>query len=182
VIGFILIIGRQGSGKTLMAVKLVNDESVEQRPIYSNCSLYGVKYTPITFNPQIESNKDKLDILSTLDANPDYFNNSIMLIDEIHLYLDSLDFMRKNNRRLQTFFSQLRKRKILLIGTTQYLMNLDIRIRRQCLNVLEMSHLKSSIFKVETHDIDGYYTEFVSSYKCDLKEYYNKYDTNELIL
>ena len=180
-IGFILIIGRQGSGKTLMATKLAFDNA-DHRPIYSNYSLFGVKYTPITFNSKVDKNKGKLDILQMLDLNPDYFNNSIMLLDEIHLYLDSLDFMRANNRKLQTFFSQLRKRKILLIGTTQYLMNLDIRIRRQCLNVLEMEHIKSSIFKVDTHDIDGYFTKFVSSYRIDLKEYYSKYDTNELIL
>ena len=180
-IGFILIIGRQGSGKTLMSTKLAFDEDGD-RPVYSNYSLFGIKYTPVTFNSEIESNKNKLDILKMLDANPDYFNNSIMLLDELHLYLDSLDFMRRNNRRLQTFFSQLRKRRILLIGTTQYLMNLDIRIRRQCLNVLEMQHLKGSIFKVTTHDIDGYFTEFVSAYKIDLRDYYSKYDTNELVL
>ena len=181
-VGFILIIGRQGSGKTLMATKLLHDELYTGRPIYSNYQLFGVDYQPITFNSEIDANKNKLDILNQLDDDPDYFNNSIMLLDEIHLYLDSLDFMRKNNRKLQTFFSQLRKRKILLIGTTQYLMNLDIRIRRQCLNVLEMTHIKGGIFRIETHDIDGYFTNLISSVHINLRDYYDKYDTNELIL
>lgn len=179
-IGFYLIIGKQGSGKTLMSTKLAFDHP--DKKIYSNYTLFGRKFTPVTFNSKLESNQKKVDILFTLDQNPDFFNDSIMLIDELHLYLDSLDFMRANNRKLQTFFSQLRKRKILLIGTTQYLMNVDIRIRRQCMNVLEMYHIKSHIFRVDTHEIDGYYTKLVSSYKIDLHDFYDKYDTNELVL
>jgi archaellum biogenesis ATPase FlaH len=179
-LGFFLIIGKQGSGKTLLATKFANDN--KHLNIFSNYALYGLKYTPITFNSLIESNKNKIDILKMLDINPDYFNNSLMILDEIHLYLDSLDFMRANNRRLQTFFSQLRKRKILLVATTQYIMNLDIRIRRQCVSVLEMEHLKGGLFKVNTFDIDGYFTKEVSSYKIVLSDYYDKYDTNELIL
>ena len=38
-VGFILIIGRQGSGKTLMATKLLHDELYTKRPIYSNYQL-----------------------------------------------------------------------------------------------------------------------------------------------
>lgn len=182
--GFYLIIGKQGSGKTLMATKIAID-TIEERPdlkVFSNYKLNGVDFTYITFNDDIEVNKGKLDILKTLDENPNYFNNSIMLIDELHLYLDSLDFMKKNNRRLQVFFSQLRKRRILLIGTTQYFMNVDIRIRRQCLSVLDMKHITKDIFQVDTLDVDGYYTEFVSSYKINLRSYYDRYDTYELIL
>lgn len=182
-VGFFLFSGKQGSGKTLMQTKIAfdNHEANESLRIFSNYKL-SIPFTYVTFNSEIDINKDKLDILAQLDDDPDYFNNSIMLIDEIHLYLDSLDFMRRNNRRLQTFFSQLRKRNILLLGTTQYVMNLDIRIRRQCMNVFEMKHIKSSIFQVDTYDIDGYYTEFKSTYLVDLKAYYECYDTFELIL
>jgi hypothetical protein len=179
-LGFFLLIGKQGEGKTLMATKLAFDES-EDRPIFSNYKLFGRPYTAITFNPKLAKDEGKLDILAMLDIDPNYFNGGIMLLDEITLYLDSLDFMRKNNRRLQTFFSQLRKRNILLIGTTQYLMNLDIRIRRQCMAVLEMKHLKYDLFKVTTHEIDGYYTQKISEYFIDLKAYYDKFDTHEII-
>jgi replication-associated recombination protein RarA len=182
-IGFILLIGQQGAGKTLMMTKLAYDSfNDDKKPIYANYSLFGIPFKPITFNADLEYNKNKMDILKTLDKNPNFFNGSVMLLDELHLYLDSLDFMRANNRRFQIFFSQLRKRKILLIGTTQYLMNIDIRIRRQCLNVLEMSHLKNTIFRVDTHKIDGYFTDLVSSYRIDLGGYYNYFDTNELVL
>lgn len=183
-VGFFLLIGKQGSGKTLMATKLALDEYDKDNniKIFSNYELFNANFTYITFNNAIEQNKDKLDILAQLDKDPDYFNNSIMILDEIHLYLDAYDFMRNNNRKLQTFFSQLRKRNILLIGTSQYLMNIDIRIRRQCMNVFEMKRIKSSIFQIDTHEIDGYYTEFIHSHHVDLSAYYTRYNTHELIL
>ena len=178
--GFYLAIGKQGSGKTLFITKLAIDNK-ENRKIFSNYTLYGVEHQKITLGNDEEIERGALDILDTLDKDKNYFNDSIMLLDEIHIYLDSLDFMRKNNRRLHTFFSQLRKRNILLLGTTQYLMNVDVRIRRQCMYVFEMKNLTSGVFKVITHEIDGYYSQPVSDYNLDLSDYYNYYDTNEII-
>jgi GTPase SAR1 family protein len=169
--GFYLAIGQQGSGKTCLITKLCFDNYQEGVQIYSNYSLFGLPYTKITL----------VKLLDMLDQDPKILNDSIILIDEIHIYLDSLDFMRKNNRRLQIFFSQLRKRNILLLGTTQYLMNVDIRIRRQCMNVFEMEHIYKDLFEVTTLNIDGYFTEEISRYSVKLDDYYDKYDTNELI-
>ena len=181
--GFYLSIGKQGSGKTILITKLLVDNLKEHpnRKVFSNYTLFGIDYQPIAFNTDNEHNKDKLNILDMLDQDVNYFNNSIMLLDEIHVDLDSLDFMKKNNRRMQVFFSQLRKRNILLLGTTQYLMNVDVRLRRQCLNVFEMKHIKKDIFEVTTHEIDGYYSVPITTYLLDLSEYYNFYDTNEVI-
>ncbi len=179
--GFYLIIGKQGAGKTLMATKLIFES--DKKRVFSNYELFGREYTPITLNPDVikDPNKKYIYVLDKLDEDPDFFNGSLMAIDELHLDLDSLDFMKKNNRRLQKFFSQLRKRKILLIATTQYIMNVDIRIRRQCMNVLEMSKVTRSVFNVITHDIDGYFTTPISSYSIDLKEHYEHYNTFEII-
>lgn len=178
-LGFHLAIGRQGSGKTILITKFCID-NMKDRQIFSNYTLYNVEFTPITFDTSREPNK--ISILDMLEENPNYFNNSIMLLDEIHLYLDSLDFMRKNNRKMQTFFSQLRKRNILLLATTQYIMNVDIRIRRQCLNVFEMEHIHKDLFKCTTSQIDGYFTKEISQYNLLLSDYYQYYDTNELVL
>lgn len=180
--GFFLAIGKQGSGKTLFTTKLAIDNFNGERKIYSNYSLYGLPFQKITLGNEKEVANGAIDILDKLDEDNNYFDNSIMLLDEIHIYLDSLDFMRKNNRRLQVFFSQLRKRNILLLGTTQYIMNVDIRIRRQCKNVFEMQNVKDNIFNVITHEIDGYYTVELSEYKINLIDYYKFYDTNEIIL
>jgi len=178
-VGFYISIGKQGSGKTAFITKLCFDNA-NNRKIFSNYTLYGLEYQPITFDTS--NDPDKISILDMLDDNPNFFNNSIMLLDEIHIYLDSLDFMRKNNRRLQVFFSQLRKRNIILLATTQYIMNVDIRIRRQCMNVFEMEHVYKDLFTVTTHEIDGYFTREISSYNLVLSEQYSRYDTNELII
>ena len=129
----------------------------------------------------IEKEKDAIDILKMLKEDSNYFNNSIMLLDEIHLYFDSRDFMKKNNRIIQTFFSQLRKRNILLLATTQYILHLDVRIRRQALGVFQMTHIKDSIFEAQLYEIDGYFTNYIRSDLYNLEEYYKYYNTNELI-
>lgn len=169
--GFYLAIGKQGSGKTCMITKLCYDNYREGIKVYSNYGLLKLPYTKITLSG----------LLDILDHDDKALNDSIILLDELHIYLDSLDFMRKNNRRLQIFFSQLRKRNILLLGTTQYIMNVDIRIRRQCKNVFEMEHIYKDLFEVTTLNIDGYFTEEISRYSVKLDDYYDKYDTNELI-
>lgn len=178
--GFYLAIGKQGSGKTLFITKLMAD-NVDHRKIFSNYSLYNREYQKITLSDRVKD-ESILNVLDALDEDANIFNNSIMLLDEIHLDLNSLDFMRKNNRRLQTFFSQLRKRNILLLATSQYLLNVDIRIRRQCKNVFEMTYIDSDVFQVITHEIDGYYSHEISRYYINLSAYYELYDTNEIVL
>lgn len=177
--GFYLAIGRQGSGKTAFITKLLIDNYSADRKVYSNYSLFGIDYEKITFDNK--RNKNAIDILKVISENPDYFNNSIMLLDEIHIYFDSRDFMKQNNRIIQNFFSQLRKRNILLLATTQYILHLDIRIRRQALAVFQMTNLKDGIFRVEVHEIDGYYTNFIRTELVNLSDYFKYYDTNELI-
>ncbi len=177
--GFYLAIGRQGSGKTAFITKLLVDNYSIDRKVYSNYSLFGIDYEKITFDNK--RNKNAIDILNVISDNPDYFNNSIMLLDEIHIYFDSRDFLKQNNRIIQNFFSQLRKRNILLLATTQYILHLDVRIRRQALAVFQMANLKDGIFRVDVHEIDGYYTSFIRTELVNLNDYFKYYDTNELI-
>lgn len=179
--GFYLALGPQGSGKTLFITKHLVDNYNPERKVYSNYSLFGFPYERITFDNDIEVKKGAIDILKKLEEDENFFNNAIMLLDEIHLYFDSRDFMKNNVRGIQTFFSQLRKRKILLLGTTQYILNLDIRIRRQALAVFEMENIKDGVFKADLHKIDGYFTEFIRSDLFNLSNYYKYYDTNEII-
>ena len=177
--GFYIAIGRQGSGKTAFITKLLVDNYSSERKVYSNFSIFGIDYEKITFDNK--RNKNAIDILKVISNNPDYFNNSIMLLDEIHIYFDSRDFMKQNNRIIQNFFSQLRKRNILLLATTQYILHLDVRIRRQALAVFQMTNLKDGIFRVDVHEIDGYYTSFIRTELVNLNDYFKYYDTNELI-
>lgn len=181
--GFYTAIGSQGSGKTLLITKLALENHTKRpREICSNYKLFGVPFTPIDLLATDRGDGiERENILDALDKDPNRFNHCIILLDEIHIYFDSLDFMRKENRRMQIFFSQLRKRDILLFATTQYIMNLDVRIRRQCKNVFEMEHIYKDLFQVTTHKIDGYFTKEISHYNIVLSDYYNRYDTNEVI-
>lgn len=171
--GFYIAIGTQGSGKTALITMLTITEHQKHndRKIFSNYNLE-IPHEKITLK----------DIITMLDDDPNILNNSIILLDEIHLYLDSLDFMRKNNRKLQTFFSQLRKRNILLFGTTQYIMHVDIRIRRHLKMVYDMTNLKGGLFNILISEIDGYYTNPIKNIQMDLKKAFKYYDTNEIII
>ena len=182
--GFFFANGKQGSGKTLLMVKHLVDEHLEHpnKKIFSNTPLFNLDYQFITFDKNKAGDENKMSILEQLDSDPNYFNHSIMLLDEIHLYLNSLDFFKNNNRALQTFFSQLRKRDILLLATSQYFHDIDIRVRSQALNSFEMEHIYKDLFVATTCRVlrYDYIEEEVTRLKLSM--YYDYFDTNYLIL
>ena len=171
--GFYLIIGPQGSGKTLLGVALLFELSkiFPEKKIFSNTDLYNIKYEKYNFDGLLENIK----------YNNSYYDNSVILFDEIHIFLNSLDYYKKQNRLVQGFFSQLRKRKIILIGTAQYILNVDVRIRRQAKRVFEVFKRNNHIYEVNIHLIDGYFTQQIDSILLKLDMYYNKYNTYEII-
>lgn len=171
--GFYLIIGPQGSGKTLLGVALLFElkKLYPDKKIFSNTNLYNIEYEEYIFD----------DLFINIKNNNNYYDNSIMLFDEIHIFLNSLDFYKKENRLLQGFFSQLRKRKIILIGTSQYILNVDVRIRRQAKRVFEIFKRNNNIYEVIIHLIDGYFTRQIDTLLLKLDKYYNNYNTYEII-
>lgn len=185
-IGFYIAIGYQGSGKTALITKLAIDNyfNNKNRKIYSNYYLFGVPYQKITLGNKHEKDNGAIDILEALDDDPRFFDGSIMLLDELHVYLNSLDYTTKTNRQLQGFFSQIRKRKILLLATTQFIMHVDPRVRRQISTFFEMENVNNSVFKVTTYRLPygALNVDILNQYHVDLSKYFNYYDTNEIIL
>jgi len=181
--GCFIAVGEQGSGKTAFITKLAIDNLKDRDyRIFSNYKFFNINYTKITLGNQKEKEKGAIDILEKLDEDKNYFNNSIVCLDEIHIYLDAYDYFKKNNRRMQTFFSQLRKRNILLLATSQDIMNVDIRIRRQTRNFFEMGQISNDIFEVTTYKmLEAYYPTMISKYRVILTDYFKYYDTNEII-
>ena len=171
--GFYLIIGPQGSGKTLLGVALLFElkKLYPDKKIFSNTSLTNIEYEKYNFD----------DLLHNIKDDNNYYDNSIMLFDEIHIFLNSLDYYKKQNRLVQGFFSQLRKRKIILLGTSQYILNVDVRIRRQSKRVFEIFKRNNNIYEVIIHLIDGYFTRQIDSLFLKLDKYYDKYNTYEII-
>lgn len=171
--GFYLAIGQQGSGKTLLSVALVFEllKLFPERKLFSNIRLFNIEYERFTFE----------ELLTNIKGNNNYYDNSIILFDEIHIFLNSLDFYRKENRLVQGFFSQLRKRRIIILGTSQYILNVDVRIRRQALRVFELFKKNNNIYEVIVHLIDGYFTRKIDTIFLKLDKYYKNYNTYEII-
>lgn len=143
--------GRQGSGKTVSAVKHVHDlkQRYPKSIIVSNIRL---NY----FNPKQIDNEEQLKYVqqNEFDTENDYFyfqtmddlaillknvNNGffgvIYLIDEIHTYFNALD-SKNIPMFVFTEISQQRKQRKLIIGTSQLFLRMAKPLREQCDNII----------------------------------------------
>ena len=182
--GLYIAVGRQGSGKTLFMIKLLIDNLKYKSKIFSNINLYNIDrdYTKISLSTREETVTDLPLMLDMLDDDINIFNDSIILLDEIHKDLDSRDFWSESSRKIQGFFSQLRKRNCLVLATAQYFMLIDNRVRKQCFNVFDMRKLSDEMFNVVVSEVDGYYYRPIINYDVKLSDYFKYYDTNEIVL
>lgn len=143
--------GRQGSGKTISAVKhlMLLKKRYPNSVICSNLKLNNMRSIP--------SGVDKnnlIDIVSKLDRSSEYISFSSMdelslcltsvnndrkgviyIIDEIHTYFNSLD---SKNIPLFVFteISQQRKQRKLIVGTSQLFARMAKPFREQCDNLI----------------------------------------------
>ena len=182
--GLYIAVGRQGSGKTLFMIKLLIDNLKYKSKIFSNINLYNIDRddTKISLSTREDTITDVPLMLDMLDDDVNIFNDSIILLDEIHKDLDSRDFWSESSRKIQGFFSQLRKRNCLVLATAQYFMLIDNRVRKQCFNVFDMRKISNEMFNVVVSEVDGYYYRPIINYDVKLSDYFNDYDTNEIVL
>jgi len=182
--GLYIAVGRQGSGKTLFMIKLLIDNLKYKNKIFSNINLYNIDrdYTKISLSTREDTITDVPLMLDMLDDDINIFNDSIIFLDEIHKDLDSRDFWSESSRKIQGFFSQLRKRNCLVLATAQYFMLIDNRVRKQCFNVFDMRKLSNEMFNVVVSEVDGYYYRPIINYDVKLSDYFKYYDTNEIVL
>ena len=182
--GLYIAVGRQGSGKTVFMIKLLIDNLKYKSKIFSNINLYNIDrdYTKISLSTREETVTDVPLMLDMLDEDINIFNDSIILLDEIHKDLDSRDFWSESSRKIQGFFSQLRKRNCLVLATAQYFMLIDNRVRKQCFNVFDMRKISNEMFNVVVSEVDGYYYRPIINYDVKLSDYFKYYDTNEIVL
>ena len=140
--------GRQGSGKTVSAVKHLHDikKRYPQAIIVSNIALTTYKAIDVSFGLEnILAGMDKENdyiYFSTLDELAEVLtgvNNGflgvIYVIDEIHTYFNALD---SKNIPMWAFaeISQQRKQRKLIIGTSQLFMRMAKPLREQCDNII----------------------------------------------
>ncbi len=182
--GLYIAVGRQGSGKTVFMIKLLIDNLKYKSKIFSNINLYNIDrdYTKISLSTREDTITDVPLMLDMLDDDINIFNDSIIFLDEIHKDLDSRDFWSESSRKIQGFFSQLRKRNCLVLATAQYFMLIDNRVRKQCFNVFDMRKISDEMFNVVVSEVDGYYYRPIINYDVKLSDYFKYYDTNEIVL
>lgn len=113
----VLYLGAQGRGKTLTMVKDMYKYKLNGWKVYSNF------YVPFR-----DDEITKEDILN-MDGNSELWD-CVIAIDEVQVYFDSREFMKNNNKKFSNFIQQVRKRGIVLLLTTQYGSQTDVRIRK----------------------------------------------------
>lgn len=64
-----------------------------------------------------------------LDKRSDIYN-AVIMMDEVQIFFDARRSMRKRNLDFSNFIQQIRKRNIILLGTTQYANTVDLRFRQ----------------------------------------------------
>lgn len=110
-----LILGRQGSGKTLLMVKVAYAMMKKGRKIYSN----------VHFNFPY----DKLNYRDIVDCK---LKKACVFIDEIHLLLSARLFMKRTSIKIcDSFLSMARKQETEIYGTTQTARKVDVRFREE---------------------------------------------------
>jgi len=174
------IIGNRGDGKTNLAVKFLYDYYTMGRPIIANIWLAPEYFDYI---------KLTLDMLLKL---PESINHAVILIDELQKWADAYKFFSKDSLALSTLFTQLRKRKLTVIYTTQDFSTIAKRLRGQTDYIVEMKHLNAwdnkgnyvdGFSKATVHDareLEG--RSLLLQFQHDGRPYFDMYDTNEVVL
>lgn len=161
----IAILGKQGMGKTLLMTALLKRYHDKGYKVITN---YGVTFTQNRINKQMLLQQD------------DELTNGVVALDEIHILGDSYVNRGKKVQLLSYFFTQLRKREIDLIYTTQHFNTVQKRIRQNTDIVIKsLGRLgNTDYFKYTLLDN---YTGQLKTFRLDAKEIYKYYDTTEII-
>ena len=112
----ILYKGKRGAGKTLTMVK------------------DGYKYHKLgwnvlrNFSTPFGKYISEEDILNL--SKKSKIKNCVIMMDELQIFFDSRRFMKKQNISFSNFVQQIRKRNIILLGTTQFSNTIDLRLRQ----------------------------------------------------
>lgn len=151
--GFIVAVGIQGSGKTLVAVNYV----YKLMMYYPKCLLI----TNIDLAAYPVDNKRVFRFENPLDLTK-YKNGTkgvIFLIDEIHLYFGSQKGNNNINPEVVQEICQQRKQRIHVVGTTQFYAQLNINLRRHFDTVLlcesKFFGFKQKINIIDRNSING---------------------------
>jgi len=110
-----LVLGKQGSGKTLFLIKKAYEAYKSGKKVYSNVALT-FPYDPIDYN----------DIINYK------YSDAVVIIDEIHILLPARRSTSEINMNICLgFLSMARKKKLEIYGSTQNARKVDVLFREE---------------------------------------------------
>jgi len=176
-----LVIGKQGSGKTLYLVKKAYDYYMAGKAVYSNVKL-NFPYMQLNYK----------DIINCK------LQDGIVILDEIHLLLPARRALSRVNKEIcDGFLSMVRKKNLVVYGSTQYERKVDIRFREEkdYLHICKKYALINGKFQEIIHnqnlpkkikilvdvDILELFSNNQVSYSFIGNDYFDLYDTKQII-
>lgn len=176
-----LVIGRQGSGKTLFLVRQAWLTHLRNADVYSNVHL--------------KFDYKQLDYKDIVDCK---LSNCMTLLDEGHQLLPSRLALRKINREIcDNFISMVRKQNNELYISTQFERKIDVRVRIEAdyvyyctkyaysndkwTEVLHSFPLHPSIPIMVKLEIEESYSGNIVETFFLANEYFDKFDTNQIV-
>lgn len=165
----IAIMGEMGDGKTLTATalaKIYNDMGLN---IFANYTLYDIPYIPVDFD--------------SLAKFEDWLHDGVVIIDEAHVGIDAYKFFKQKTQNITLFVTQLRKKNLILILTTQRFKMLANRLRIMTSHTFQCSKTEfDNIFQVDVFNITkAPPDDYVRTFFIDGKPIYGLYDTDQII-
>jgi archaellum biogenesis ATPase FlaH len=164
------VLGDRGDGKTLLMTGLgYLYNKVDGMKVYANYHLIGIPYEYITF-----------EILASF---PEDLVNAVVLMDEAHIGADAYEVFRKTVKAITTFATQLRKRNVILIWSTQRFNTVAKRLRQMTNYVLEVQKTNiEGMIDIKVFDrSQPASNSFLNEFIFNGKKYFKMYDTNEII-
>jgi hypothetical protein len=164
----IAIVGDRGSYKSCFATSLAYSYTKNKINVFSNMDFFNINYKKIDF-------KD----VSTF---PDYLENGVIIMDEMHVGADAYNFLKGDVRNITQFITQIRKRNLSFIYITQNFRTVVSRLRQQTDYVFIMAKSsKEDHANIEVRDMkDGYkLVNLISDFNG--KPFYPLYNTNQII-
>lgn len=126
--------------------------------------------------------------LYSLIEEKDQLQDCVLLLDELHVWLDSRASMRKKQRIITYFILQTRKRSVRLLCSTQHFDQVDKRLRNTtdilvfCKNLSNKSSLvKGGITILEQEAFEQYGRGSPRREVYCANPYYGLFDTEEII-
>lgn len=136
--GLFCYCGKQGKGKTYSAIKFLIERKLEKDyTILTNVRSFKVFDDTLYFTDI----NDIIDYCTAFEGNE---KNVIIFFDEIFTILEK---NTKMNKKILSFISQLRKRKIILITTAQEWAEINITFRRYCRYQIDCNMFSLPFFK-----------------------------------